>query len=42
MSRIASDSKTPKDGKIAERRVSADWGSMMQQLGLVPPPLPAK
>jgi len=27
-----------KDGKIVERRVSADWLGMMQQLGLIPPP----
>ncbi len=27
-----------KNGKIVERRVSADWLGMMQQLGLVPPP----
>jgi len=26
------------DGKIVERRVSADWLGMMQQLGLVPSP----
>lgn len=31
-----------KDGKIVERRVSADWGSMMQQLGLIPPPQVAR
>lgn len=31
-----------KDGKIVERRVSADWLGMMQQLGLVPPPQPAR
>lgn len=31
-----------KDGKIAERRVSSDWGSMMQQLGLIPPPQVAR
>lgn len=30
-----------KDGKIVERRVSADWLGMMQQLGLIPPPQPA-
>lgn len=27
-----------RDGKIVERRVTSDWLSMMQQLGLVPPP----
>ena len=27
-----------RDGKIVERRVSADWLGLMQQLGLVPPP----
>jgi predicted ester cyclase len=27
-----------KDGKIVERRVSADWTGMLQQLGLIPPP----
>ncbi len=27
-----------RDGKIVERRVSADWSGLMQQLGLVPPP----
>ncbi len=26
------------NGKIVERRVSADWLGMMQQLGLIPPP----
>jgi predicted ester cyclase len=31
-----------KDGKIAERRVTSDWLGMMQQLGLVPPPQPAR
>lgn len=31
-----------KDGKIVERRVSADWGSIMQQLGLIPPPQVAR
>ena len=31
-----------KDGKIVERRVFADWMGMMQQLGLVPPPQPAR
>ncbi len=30
------------DGKIVERRVSADWLGMMQQLGLLPPPPPAQ
>lgn len=27
-----------KDGRIVERRVSSDWLTMMQQLGLAPPP----
>ena len=31
-----------KDGKIVERRVFADWMGMMQQLGVVPPPQPAR
>lgn len=31
-----------KDGKIVERRVVSDWLGMMQQLGLVPPPQPAR
>jgi steroid delta-isomerase-like uncharacterized protein len=31
-----------KDGKIIERRVNADWLGMLQQLGLIPPPQPAK
>jgi predicted ester cyclase len=30
------------DGKIVERRVSSDWFGMMQQLGLVPPPVPTR
>ena len=30
------------DGKIVERRVSADWLGMLQQLGLIPPPQPAR
>ncbi len=31
-----------RDGKIVERRVSADWLAMLQQLGLLPPPRPAQ
>ncbi len=31
-----------RDGKIVERRVSADWSGMMQQLGLLPAPQPAQ
>lgn len=27
------------DGKIVERRVSSDWLDMLQQLGLIPPPV---
>lgn len=30
------------DGKIVEHRVNSDWLGMMQQLGLVPPPQPAR
>jgi predicted ester cyclase len=30
-----------RDGKIVERRVNADWLTMLQQLGLVPMPQPA-
>ena len=29
-----------KDGKIVERQVVSDWWSLMQQLGLIPPPRP--
>ncbi len=31
-----------RDGRIVERRVSADWAGLMQQLGLLPPPQPAR
>lgn len=31
-----------RDGRIVERRVSADWAGLMQQLGLLPPPPPAR
>ena len=42
---VTSDSVTIeriRDGEIVERRVSADWSSMMQQLGLLPAPQPAR
>jgi predicted ester cyclase len=29
-------------GQITERRVNADWLTMLQQLGLIPPPPPTK
>lgn len=31
-----------RDGKIVERRVSADWLGIRQQLGMLPPPRPAQ
>jgi len=31
-----------KDGKIVERRVIGGWSGMLQQLGLIPPPQPAR
>ncbi len=31
-----------RDGKIVERRVVHDWLGLMQQLGLLPPPQPAR